>query len=112
MVRLLPVFRAFAAVCLVAAAGACTPVRWEHPQFGVANVDADTQECNSLAWRESWQYGYGLGMWGAPHYHRGRDGRMYYYSFPGYRRDPFFEEMRLRDYCMRSKGYRTVPVPE
>jgi hypothetical protein len=100
------------AACLVAAAAACTPMRWEHPQLGIANADADMQECDLLAWRESWRYAYGFNAWHFPRYHRGRDGRLYYYRhFPGPHHDAFFEEMRLRDYCMRSKGYRAVPVP-
>jgi hypothetical protein len=104
------IHRLLAAVCLAAAA-ACTPLRWEHPQLGLANVETDQQECDSLAWRESLRFGYGFHMWEYPRYYRGRDGRLYMRAFNLYRRDPFFEEMRLRDYCMRSKGYRMVPVP-
>ena len=103
------------ALGVAAAATACTPMRWEHPQLGLANVEADTEECDSLAWRESWRYGNGFGAWSYPRYYRTRDGRLLYYpTYPwgwGPRNDAFFEEMRLRDYCMRAKGYRAVPVP-
>jgi hypothetical protein len=107
-----PFLRALAVAGLAIAAAACTPMRWEHPQLGVANADADQQECGSLAWRESWQYGWqygpGYGFWDYPYRARGRT---FYRGYPGYRYDPFFEEQRLRDYCMRAKGYQMVPIP-
>ncbi len=107
-----PLAGVLAAVGLAATVAACTPLRWEHPQFGFANAEADQQECNTLAWRESWRYGPGFNMWDFPYYYRGRDGRLYHRAYPGFHYSPFQEERRLRDYCMRSKGYRMVPVPD
>jgi hypothetical protein len=103
--------RSHLAVCVVALLGACTPWRWEHPQLGLASLDSDIQECDTLAWRESLRYGHGFGAADFPGYYRGRDGRLYSRAFSGPRHNPFFEEMRLREYCMRSKGYRMAPVP-
>jgi hypothetical protein len=97
--------------CLVVLAGACTPMRWEHPQLGLASAEADAQECDHLARRESWRSPYGLGLWDSPSAYRGPDGRFRAHPYPLYRRDPWFEELRLRDYCMRAKGYRLVPAP-
>ncbi len=46
-----------------------------------------------------------------PRYYRGRDGRLYNDPFWFNRQnDTFFEESRLRDFCMRSKGYTLVPA--
>jgi hypothetical protein len=98
------------AASLLLASSACTPMRWEHPQLGIASAETDTQKCDYLAWRESWRYSHAFGYWDFPRYYRGRDGRLRR-AYPFYRRDPWFEEMWLRDYCMRSKGYRMVPVP-
>jgi hypothetical protein len=103
--RLLPLLAA-------AALAACTPMRWEHPSLGAAQTEADLGECGRAAWIEaqhqSFLYG---GFYRGPSYYRGRDGRLYYDPFWGNRmNDTFYAESRLRDYCMRSKGYNLVPV--
>jgi hypothetical protein len=101
--RLLPLFAA-------AALAACTQMRWEHPSFGSAQTEADLGECSKSAWIEAQQRAFYAGGFG-PRYYRGRDGRLYNDPFWFSRQnDTFFEESRLRDFCMRNKGYMLVPV--
>jgi hypothetical protein len=104
-------------VLLIAATlAACTPMRWEHPQLGLASADADLRECSVRARQEAWRYSFMHQPWSYafPYTtYRDRDGRLRYAEpiFPRYR-DTTFDEWNLRDYCMRSKGYRMVPIPE
>jgi hypothetical protein len=104
-----PALTAFLLIVL----GACTPMRWEHPSFGTAQATPDLNDCARSARYEAMRFAWSDPFWGAPSYYRGRDGRLYVDPFARTRyRDPWFYEDQLRDYCMRSKGYRLVPVPE
>jgi hypothetical protein len=56
-----------------------------------------------------------MNRWMSPSYLRGRDGRLYRadpWSRGSAFNDTWFEEMRLRDFCLRNKGFRLVPVPQ
>ena len=98
---------------LFAVLGGCTPMRWEHPQYGLAGAQEDVASCNQSARAEAWRYQMQARIWEPPRYYRDRDGRIIYDPWGSSRRyDPWMDEARLADYCMRNKGYRLVPVPE
>lgn len=92
-------------------------MRWEHPQFGAASADEELRDCGVKARHEAWRYSFTSHPWSYPYpmsyAYRDRNGRLRYADpiFPRYR-DTTFDEWNLRDYCMRSKGYRLVPIPE
>lgn len=110
--RLFRMMRALAALAVFAALGACTPMRWEHPQYGMAGAETDLNDCRQSARTEAWRQSFMYNSWNYPSVYRGRDGRLYRDPFPMSRRDSTFDEWQLRDYCMRNKGYRLVPAPE
>ena len=93
-----------AALGLVACAGG---MHWEHPEFGGLNLAEDAAECRQLAAAEAWRtapivsfsYGYG--------YDYGR--HWSWWNDPFYDHDLYWREAELRDFCMRSRGYRLVP---
>jgi hypothetical protein len=87
-------------------------MRWEHPQYGMAGTQTDLQECGQSARAEAWRSSFAYSPFDHPHYYRGRNGRRYYDPFPMHRHSSTFDEFQLRDYCMRNKGYKLVPVPE
>lgn len=103
--------RPLAALALIALLGACSPMRWEHPQYGMAGTDTDLRDCTQSARTEAWRSSFGYSAFDHPRYYRGPNGQRYYDPFP-MRRDSTFDEWQLRDYCMRNKGYKLVPVPE
>jgi hypothetical protein len=102
----------FALLVVLWALAGCTPMRWEHLQYGLAAAETDLTDCSRAARQEAWRNSFMFGAWDYPSYFRGRDGRLYRDQFPMRRRDSTFDEWQLRDYCMRNKGYRLVPVPE
>ncbi len=90
-------------------AAACTPMEWARPGTPFQQMQADSADCNDLAWRES----YRLSLWDPWYAWPGHPihGRRY----PTYGRDPMMWRMQrerdLHDFCMRARGYRLVPVP-
>ena len=104
----------FISVLAVAALAACTPMRWEHPQLAMADADQELRECSIRARQEVWRNSF---MYRPLHYpmlrYRDNQGRLRYADpvIPRHR-DTTFDEWHLRDYCMRSKGWQLVPVPE
>lgn len=93
----------------------CTPMQWVREGAVPATevLEQDSASCRQQAWREaqfrSWAY-----RPITPYVSRDAFGRrfvawpssLYPYPFG----DPFFEEVRLADFCMRAKGYELVPV--
>jgi len=82
-------------------------MHWEHPESGQLNLAKDAAECERLATAEAWR--------AAPlfplHYGHGR--HRFWWNDPFYDHDRFWREAELRDFCLRSRGYRLVPdVPE
>jgi hypothetical protein len=106
--------RAIAFVALLTLAACGPPMRWEHPRLAGADAQAEVSDCSRQAWSEAQQRAW-MNRWAAPSYFRGRDGRLYR-ADPWGRgssfNDTWFEEMRLRDFCLRNKGFRLVPVPQ
>ncbi len=78
-------------------------MHWEHPESGQSNLSNDLAECGRLADAEAWRT--------APLFPRhrpfGRHG--FWWDDPFYDNDRFFREAELRDFCLRSRGYRLVP---
>ncbi len=106
MMRRLPVILAATALL-----GACTPMRWDHPAFGPEQTVQEASECRQQAWLESQRQPFMYDGWRYPRYVRGADGRIRAYASPYYMmNDRYFDEMRLADFCMRSKGFRLVPA--
>lgn len=100
---------------LLAAASlaACTPMRWDHPNFGAEQTQADLGECGRSAYYEAQRQAFFYSGFYGPYYPRYYRGRAYYDPFWFNRQnDYYFRETQLRDYCMRNKGYSLVPVPE
>lgn len=92
---------------------ACTPMQWvrEGAVPAPEALEQDSTACRQQAWREAqyraWAYRPMM-----PIVTRNAFGRSYavwpYGPYPF--GDPFFEEGRLADFCMRAKGYELVPV--
>ncbi len=92
---------------------ACTPMQWVKQDATPAELRQDSIHCQQEAWREararSWYF---RPM--APVLARDALGRQFF-AWPGSAfadpyHDPFLEEGRLAQFCMRSKGYELVPV--
>ena len=103
-------------LALLFLAAGCTPMQWTRPDAPPpAQVDADAQHCQAAAWNEA-RLGYmgafaGFCSWA----YRDPLGR----RFIGYPYRPFdplgdrdLEELRLFNFCMRSKGYELAPAPK
>ena len=94
----------------------CTPLQWVRegamPDPGVLEKDAST--CRQEAWREAQYRSWAYTRPYAPFVRRDPFGRGFvawpYGPWPYPFSDPFFEEQRLADFCMRAKGYELVPV--
>jgi hypothetical protein len=87
-------------------------MRLEHPQFGTSRLDADASECDHIARQEAFRATAFSGL--QPRFVRGRDGRLYQVrpSFHELEMERWHAERNLSDYCLRSRGYRLVPVPQ
>lgn len=101
-----------AAAVLAGLAASCTPMRWVDMRTGdPAGAEAALEECRQSARQESWRAQW-LHGWPPPFYHP-------YPKYPGWHRPfwlgrPWNDDLYfyLTDFCMRSKGFRLVPVPE
>jgi hypothetical protein len=93
-----------AALGLVACAGG---VHWEHSETGQLNLAKDHTECERLAAAEAWHEPL------TPLFPlHDRFGRRRFAPFdPLYHHDRFWRKMQLRDFCMKSRGYRLVADP-
>jgi hypothetical protein len=98
------------AVAVLALTAACTPMQWVKEDATAQQLKEDSIQCQQDAWREArmriWYYrplgasftrdnpsiGWPYGPSGDPFW------------------DPYLEESRLTQFCMRSKGYQLQPV--
>lgn len=92
----------------------CTPMQWVKDDASAEQMHADAAQCQQEAWREARFH-----VWAAvrpvgPVLLRDAAGRPFvawahspFYDPFG---DPFMEESRLAQFCMRAKGYRLEPV--
>jgi hypothetical protein len=104
-----------APIIVVAAAliSACTPMQWVKPDATAEQLQEDSIHCQQEAWREahtrSWYY-----RPFAPVFMRDAAGRSFlggpYGAYGDPFGDPYLEENRLAQFCMRSKGYELQPV--
>jgi hypothetical protein len=103
--------RVLALLALLAPAACGPPMRWEHPRLAGADAQAEMSDCSRQAWSEA-QHRAWMNRWMTPSYVRRRDGRLYAVDTWGRSsfNDSWFEEMRLRDFCLRNKGFRLVPA--
>ena len=102
----------FAAVLVLAA---CAPMQWLHDGAApdAAALEKDSLECRRQAWQEAQYRAFAYPTLGPVFTHdvagrrfAGWPYRPYAYPFG----DPFLEESRLAQFCMRNKGYELVPV--
>ncbi len=100
-------------VLLLAAAAfasGCTPMQWVREDATPEQLQKDSVECQQAAWREArsldWQYApFG------PYPYGDFFGRRFFWPYGPYAYaypfgDPYLEEARLAQFCMRNKGYR------
>jgi hypothetical protein len=104
--------RAAAAAAVLVLAG-CTPMEWIKPDVTPEEREQDAIACQQEAWHEArWRAWYYRPYPIAPF--RDASGRFLFPGPYGYFSDPFgdpfLEEGRLAQFCMRSKGYELVPV--
>ena len=94
---------------------ACTPMQWLHEGAvpDAAVLDKDSIDCRQQAWQEAQYRAFAYPAYG-PVITRDIAGRRFVgwpyrpYAYPF--GDPFLEESRLMQFCMRNKGYELVPV--
>jgi hypothetical protein len=93
----------------------CAPMQWVKTDATPAQASTDAAECQQAAWREAQMRAWHYPPF-APFAFRDRVGHPYFGWPYGPFSDPFgnhfMEESRLAQFCMRSKGYELVPVPE
>jgi len=99
----------------VLALAACTPMQWLR-DGAAPDADAlekDSIQCRQQAWQEAQYRAFAYPTLGPVFTHDvagrrfvGWPYRPYAYPFG----DPFLEESRLAQFCMRNKGYELVPV--
>jgi hypothetical protein len=106
-------FRAPIVVAAAAFVSACTPMEWVKPDATAEQSRDDSVQCQQDAWREArlraWYY-----RPFAPAFIRDPGGRAFlgwpYGPWGDPFGDPYLEESRLAQFCMRSKGYELQPV--
>jgi hypothetical protein len=109
--------KAQSVVVAVALLSACTPMQWVKPDATAEQLQEDAIHCQQEAWREArsraWYY-----RPFAPVFIRDASGRNVLGGAPGLYDgpfgDPYLDESRLAQFCMRSKGYelQTVEQPK
>jgi hypothetical protein len=109
--------KTLALLCLASVSaflGGCVPQRWENPSLSPQDWSRDQRECSFLAYNESRRIYYYDPFFFRPRYVRTRDGRLIAVAPDpfAYQHEQFVREMQLNDFCMRTRGYRLVPVPE
>jgi hypothetical protein len=109
--------RLLIALVTLVLAGACSPMRWEHPSLSAKDdpqLGLDQEYCRAWAERQAFAASGAYGGYGTPRYRRvrGRDGRYYFepdlISGPEFG-SPAAQRWRYEDECMRAKGYQLVP---
>jgi hypothetical protein len=92
---------------------ACAPMQWVKPDATAEQLQEDSIYCQQEAWREArsraWYY-----RPFASGFIRDASGRAFlggpYGPYNGPFGDPYLDEYRLAQFCMRSKGYDLQPV--
>ncbi len=94
----------------IAGLGGCTPQQWQHPVYGTSQLQADLAACDHIAMQESWRYSFSEPTVAFPHVYTLPSGQRVVDPYPRY--PSYANTGELRNFCMRSKGYELVPVPE
>src|SRR5258706_3987314 len=105
--------RALIVMAAAVLVSACTPMEWVKPDITAEQLRDDSMYCQQEAWREArlraWYY-----RPFAPVFLRDPSGRAvmgWPYGPAGDPvGDPYLEENRLAQFCMRAKGYELQPV--
>ena len=99
--------------CILAAAwlSACTPLQWQHPQYGTSRTEADLAACDHAAIQESNRVIVSEPTFVVPHVVTLPNGQRLVEPGPQFAYQPSSNLSELRSFCMRSKGYELVPVP-
>jgi hypothetical protein len=99
---------------LIAALAACQNVEWSHPQYGTSRAQADLTDCDHIAVTESHRSAYASEpLMTAPHVSRLPSGQPVADPTPRFEFGSAYPNPGdLRSFCMRSKGYELVPVPD
>jgi hypothetical protein len=104
-----------AAILTAVLTGGCAAMQWAKEDASAELVSQDLMRCQQDAWHEArmntWYYR-PLGPVGGP-FLPGRPFGLayspYYYDPFG---DPYMEEARLTQFCMRNKGYELKPTEQ
>lgn len=106
----LKLMRIAAPLCLAIGLGACaSDQEWAHPQNGLKTTQADLAQCESAARNQAWRTGT-IDSFTATRYAGTGDPRAYNEPLHRTTFDPHVQEIRMRDLCMKSKGYQSVAV--
>ena len=99
---------------LTACLAGCQNLEWSHPQYGTSRVQADLTDCDHIAVRESSRSAYASEpLMTAPHASRLPSGQVVPEPTPRFEYGSSYPNPGdLRSFCMRSKGYELVPVPD
>jgi|1185.fasta_scaffold587594_2 hypothetical protein len=96
------------------ALSACTPMQWMRDGAvpSAELLEQDSSSCRQNAWREAQYRAWAYRPYGSMvPFAGGRRFIGWPYGPAAYPfGDPFFEEARLTDFCMRAKGYELVPI--
>ncbi len=92
----------------------CQNVEWSHPQYGTSRVQADLSDCDHIAAQESTRSAFASEpLMTAPHVSRLPSGQVVADPTPRFPYGSAYPNPgELRSFCMRSKGYELVPVPD
>lgn len=103
---------ALSCVCVVTAVGlaGCTPLEWQHPQYGTSRTQADLAACDHAAIQESNRYAWSEPTFVVPHVVTLPNGQRLVEQGPQFGYQPTSNLSELRSFCMRSKGYELAPV--
>ncbi|MEK9968424.1 MAG: hypothetical protein VW600_04755 [Ferrovibrio sp.] len=105
-------FSAFALAISGLLAACVPPVAWQKPGVTLAEAQADSRDCASLARDQAFRESFFAGP-----YFGGFGPMPYRYSPYGYHRHDSFmwrsqREGDLQNFCLRARGYHLAPVPQ
>ncbi len=107
--------RWLATVSVALACGGCANMEWVRPNTTPQQLEQDSIACNQAAWREAHSWSWYYGAYGPAPFFDPLGRRFFalpYGPFGGPFGDPYLEEGRLAQFCMRNKGYELQEVPK
>ena len=107
--------RALAAATAALALAGCANTQWVRPDTAPQQAEQDAIDCNQAAWREARSWAWSYGSYGTmPFFDAMGRSAFAWPSGPFYGPfgDPYLEEGRLAQFCMRKKGYDLQEVPK